>query len=794
MALRSKPDSPLETYRQKRDFSVTSEPSPESKARKQGAGALFMVHKHDATRLHYDLRFEMHGALVSFACPKGPSYDPSEKRLAVQTEDHPLAYGDFEGRIPDGQYGAGDSIVWDRGTFETVPPGEEEAQLKKGRLHVKISAEKLVGEWHLVRTKMPGSKQSWLCIKAKDGTERKGYDVVAERPESVVSGKRVTRGPVRKKTLNGFHPKPETLLEKVWPPMLATLGKAGDTDDAEFFYEVKYDGFRAVCAISGGQVAMWSRNTLDFVGRFPWAAKALETLVVGEAVVDGELVTFDSKGVSSFGSLGAEGGEHRLVLFDLLWLEGEDLRARPAEERRTLLESLLAQAPEGISLSEVVPGTEAQAIEVAQKRGLEGVIAKRLGAPYTGARTRDWVKLKTVASDELPIIGWTPISNGKQEIGALLLGRRVKGELHFAGKVGTGFDAKTRRELLALLRPAQVDASPAVDAPKLRDAHWVKPEHLAQVQFMEWTGDGKLRHPSFLGLRDDKTPADASDGETVAITHPERVIFPKAKLTKADVRDYVEVVAPFVVKALADRPLSFQQFPRGIAAPGFFRHDASKAPEWVTRATVHHEERDVEHLVVDDERTLQWLANQSALTWHMTSSRLSSLESPDWMVFDLDPADDDFAPIVPIAQALHGMLDELKLESFPKTSGKRGLHVFVPLAPEHTHAQVLSFAEQVMGTLAKAFPEQVTTERSKAKRKGRLYLDALQNGRLKTMVSPYSMRAVEAASVSTPLEWDEVVPKFSPADFTIETLPRRLAKVGDLFEPVLRGKQKLPKL
>lgn len=819
MARRSSPQ--LKEYAAKRDFAVTSEPAPGGEAPAHDGAATFMVHKHDANRLHYDIRLEMDGALASWACPKGPSYDPDQKRLAVQTEDHPLAYAGFEGRIPDGEYGAGDSIIWDRGTYETVPKGQASAQRKKGHLHVVFHGQKLDGGWHFVRTRPQGSKEQWLMFKAKDGTERANYDVVAERPESVKSGRTMTRGPTRQKTLQAVHLAPAAVLEKVWPPMLAKLAEPGAAPSEQYVYEQKYDGFRALCAISGRQLAVRSRNNIDLIGRFPFVEPALKQLVVGEAVLDAEICTVDEKGVSSFQRLGDPSLEQRLAVFDLLWLEGEDLRARPLEQRRELLESVMATAKAPLVLAERVSGDEAHALAHAKKSKWEGLIAKRRGSEYVGKRSDAWLKLKLRASAELAIAGWTDHSKRGDEVGALLLARREGGKLAFAGKVGSGFDTKMRKHLFALLSKDEVEKMQIEGAPKFRDAHWVKPKHVAQLEYGEWTRDGRLRHPSFAGLREDKSVAEVDEGEPpsrtkaegarragaathpeptstfgvwhsnkntvdVPLTHGDRVLFPKTKITKASVRAWYDLVAPYLVPVLNQRPISMQQWPQGITKEGFFRHTASGAPDWVTKAAVKHETRPIEHIIVDRPETLSWLANQSALTLHMPASRLTSLDTADWAVFDLDPAGDDWEQLVPIAKALHGLLDELKLTSVPKTSGKRGLHVLVPLTPGFSHEKVHGFAAAVAGVLAQKFPKLATVARAKNQRKGRLYLDAEQNARLKTVVAPYSIRALEGAPVSAPLEWDEVTAKLKPSSFTIATMAERLQNKGDLFGEAIK--------
>ncbi len=500
----------LKAYEEKRDFRVTPEPTPGAVTRAGATGPKpsFVVHKHDATRLHYDLRLEMDGALASWAIPKGFSYDPAVKHLAVQTEDHPLEYGSFEGRIPDGEYGAGDSIIWDRGTYDTVPPGQASEQRKKGHLFIELNGEKLKGRWHLVRTRSLGGKQQWLIFKAKDGLEKPGYDVMAERPESVVSGRRVTRGPVRKSVLRAPHPDPQALLKKVWPPMLATLSKPSAVEEGSYVFEVKYDGYRGIAAISGGKLAFISRNGLDLSVRFPDIASALSRIVVGEAVIDGEVIALDDKGISRFQLLMTPGAEHHYVAFDLLWLDGEDLRSRPLEERRELLESVLAGAPPPIQLAERLQGSVAEVMAEAKRRGLEGVVAKAKGSPYTPGRSTKWLKLKATQSQEVAIIGFTPISNGAKQIGALHVAVYNGKQFEYAGKVGTGFTSKLREKLFKMLMKDRVDEPVAVNAPRERDAIWVKPKYVAEVAFTEWTRDGKLRHPSFKGLRDDKKPEE----------------------------------------------------------------------------------------------------------------------------------------------------------------------------------------------------------------------------------------------------------------------------------------------
>jgi bifunctional non-homologous end joining protein LigD len=850
----------LQTYRAKRDFKKTPEPSPDVPLKKRGAEPIFVVHKHDATRMHYDLRLEIDGALASWAIPKGPSYDPKVKRLAVETEDHPMSYARFEGRIPDEEYGGGDSLLWDEGTYDTVPPGKAGEQRKKGHLVVELHGDKLKGRWHLIRTRGDGRKNQWLCFKSLDETANPSYDVVAERPESVKSGRVETRGPVRKSALERGHPPAETLLQRVWPPMLAKLSTPEEASDATHVFEVKYDGFRAIAALSGSGLVFKSRNGNDLSGRFPVIADALRRLRVPEAVIDGEVVAVDKKGRSSFQLLqNQSGGELRFYAFDLLWLDGHDLRDKPLEARRELLESLLSGVKAPLQLAERLDLPMDRALKEAKKRGWEGLIAKRKGSTYVGSRSGHWLKLKVQAGQEVVILGFLPIKNERsaKEIGALLVGVNGPDGYHDVGKIGTGFDTKMRQQLREMLERIRVDKPVAVDAKKRAGAVWVQPRYVAQVHFTEWTNDGRLRHPVFQGLRTDKKPEEVirerpstaarggarkkaaaqaprksatprkraaakrpasrtqgtrrvptalaarsarlpaaeeatADTGRARLTSGDRVLYPASGYTKEDVFEYYREVAPLMLPVLADRPISVQQWPAGIQAPGFFKHELSGKPDWVPMLRVKHLNRTIDHVNVKSPDALLWLANQSALTLHMWSSHAPTLEEPDWVLFDLDPGKGTWGDLITVATAMRKKLESLGLESFPKTSGKRGLHVLVPIRRGYTHEQATRFANDVANQVAAQVSDIATTERAINKRHGRLYIDAGQNGRGKTVVAPYTLRAVEAASFSAPLKWSEVTRRLDPSRFNIKTLRKRLDAVGDLFVPVLKTKQKLP--
>jgi len=858
MAPKRKQGDELAAYRKKRDFTVTSEPPPAGDAGERAEAELpsFVVHKHDATRLHYDLRLEMGGVLVSWAVPKGPSYDPAQKRLAVRTEDHPLAYGAFEGRIPDDQYGGGDSLLWDRGHWSTIPPGQEEEQLERGRLHFLLSGEKLQGEWHLIRTRIKDDKENWLFFKGSDALQDPDRDILRERPESVVSGRRVTRGPVHLRSARG----PPTgaareLLASLWPPMRAKDAAPGELLAKDHVFEVKYDGYRALAAIAGGELSLRSRNDLDLAARFPSVAEGLRRLRVKEAVLDGEIVSLDQRNRSSFERLLEGEGLLAFVAFDILWLDGEDLRGLPLEERREYLESVFTGAKLPLLIAERIPAQPQDPLAVAAARGLEGLIAKRLGSPYLGERSGAWRKLKLRQEQEVVVVGYTSSEALRQSVGALLVavhepaegrqagsgasapgrraaggdsaparkgkgqspGRRTKGgaaggrELVYAGKVGTGFSAADRRLLYRELSKVEVDEPPVAGRPKVKGARWVQPRLVAQVEFHGWTTGGRLRQPSFKGLRIDKRPEEVvreapipggseslmkpeTSREQVQVTHGERVVYPKAGYTKADVFAYMEIVAPYLVHVLRGRPLFFQQWPKGVEEQGFYRQNVDPAPDFVTRIQVDNGKgKVVNHVVIDKVETVLWLANQSAFAFHMWSSSLPALENPDWVIFDLDPGAGAFSDLIFLAKTLRGFLEELGLNSYVKTSGKRGLHVLAPIRRGPTHDEATAFAVQVTQTLAAAFPKIATVERTKSKRGGRLYLDAFQNGKGKAIIAPYSPRDTPQATVSTPLEWEEVEDSLDLGSFTIRTMPERLLERGDLFARLLDEDQPLPR-
>ena len=628
-------------------------------------------------------------------------------------------------------------------------------------------------------------------------------------------------------------PTPQALLRKVFPPMLATLAET-PPGDKSWAYELKYDGFRALVGIAGASIAMWSRNELDLAPRFPAVAAALSKLKLPEVVLDGEVVVLDEQGAPRFQLLQQGDRREILIVFDILWLDGHDLRKLTYDQRREILEKTLKRTPAAIKVSEKIETSGAAALERAKKSGWEGIIAKRRTSVYEPRRSKEWLKVKAINEQELVVVGWNPSTHSAREIGSLHLAvMGADGALHYAGKVGTGFSYKQRVWWKDELTKDVIPATTVKDAPRERAATWVRPRYVVQVAFTEWTSDNRLRHPSFLGLREDKKVGEVVKEEPVALakaekkasskkasskkssskkpdnpqpttdnavklTHPERVLYPRDGITKQDVADYYAAVSEPMIRALRDRPLALEHWNDGIDKPSWFHQDVGRgAPAWVTsietptRTTAH---KSVRHLVADRPETLRWLAQMSVLTVHMWASRGVALDEPDWLVFDLDPAKGKgIEQAIDAAIIVRRLLDNLHLPSVPKTSGKRGIHVFVPLAGGYTHEEANEFACAIGAAIVTKVPE-FTMDRALNARRGRLYLDCMQNAYGKTVVAPYSLRAIDGAPVSAPLKWDEVTKKLDPKKYNLRTMPDRLAKVGDLFARVFEERVKLPEL
>ena len=824
----------LGAYEAKRDFTITSEPSARVPAR---GGNAFVVQKHAARRLHYDFRLELDGVLKSWAVPKGPSLAPGEKRLAVEVEDHPVDYRDFEGTIPAGQYGGGEVIVWDRGTW--APVGDPEEGLRKGHLRFTLASEKLTGGWSLVRIGSRGNEKrtNWLLIKARDEHAREGAaaEITEKKPDSVLSGRTVEEkaGAKRSKKAGAKRSKkeaaavdPVAVLEQ-FEPQLATLVDHVPTDPG-WLFEMKLDGYRAIAVIEGGAARLVSRNGLDWTARFSDIAAALGHLRVKNAVLDGEVCVVDDEGKTSFQSLQvalSKDDQPRLVyfVFDLLHRDGEDLRRAPLLERKRILATVLAGEKAPIALSEHLADVGEAMFEEARRVGLEGIIAKRADAPYTSGRTRSWLKIKCGKRQELVVIGYTAPAGERVGLGALVLGvhePRKGGALRYVGKVGTGFTTASLRALRRKLEPLARKTSPALDAPRLPRVTWVEPEVVCEVEFTEWTHDGALRHPRFLGLREDKpsedvvreraarVPAPRSPRAAarvsgtrrgrgpesieiagVTVTHAGRVLDPTTELTKGDLARYYAAVAGELLPYAEDRPLTILRCTSGINRSCFFqKHAMPGLGDAVHRSPVGAHQV----LSINDAAGLLQLVQLGGVELHTWGARLPDAARPDLLILDLDPAEGlAYGRVVEAALDAREQLRSIGLESWVKTTGGKGLHVVVPFRPRHGWDVVKKFARVLAEDFTRRAPDVYTATPAKTARRGRIFVDYLRNGEGATAVVPYSARARAGLTVAMPIAWEDVR-HAHPKDFTIRTVPERLARRRrDPWEDLLASKQSL---
>jgi bifunctional non-homologous end joining protein LigD len=828
----------LDTYNRKRDFKKT--PEPKGVVRASEGELTFCIQKHAATRLHYDFRLELDGVLKSWAVPKGPTLDTAEKRLAIQTEDHPLDYGDFEGTIAKGEYGGGTVELWDRGTWEPVE--EPHAGLAKGALKFRLHGEKLRGGWALVRIKDRDSRdgtKTWLLIKEGDdeARPRARYDVTKARPESVLSGrdlaaiaseggqegnghgqaaKRASRGRPQQRAqsidpparaLSGVRKGP---LPRFVEPQLATLVKEAPEGE-EWLHELKFDGYRIEARLDKGAVTLLSRTAKDWTAALPTLAKALSHLPCRQALLDGEAAVLLPDGTTSFNALQnamEANGQGRIVYFafDLLHLDGRVLKDAPLEERKAELRRLLDKAGRSADLvrySDHVTGSGADFLAHACRMKLEGIVSKRRNDAYREGRGRSWVKSKCTHEQEMVIGGFTEPKGRRTGIGALLLGVNEGGELRYSGKVGTGFTERSSLDLRRRLDTLLVAETPFAKRPAgvASAAHWVKPRLVAQVEFSEWTPDGHLRHPSFKGLRADKAAAEvvreepeaarqeeqapkphaptrtheAATVRGVRMTHPDRVLFPESRLTKLKLAEWYVGIAPWILPHLKGRPTSLVRCPEGVAEPCFYqKHGAAFAPRELRRVRIQEKKKAADYLVVEDEAGLVALVQMSILEIHTWNSHFETLERPDRIVFDLDPAEGlPWKRVVGGALLLRQELIGLGLKSFVKTTGGKGLHVVVPLAGGASWDAGLAFSRNLAERVAAERPREYLAEMSKARRVGRIYIDYLRNQRGATSVCAYSTRAKPEAPVSAPLHWDEL-DEVKPPQITVANLEKRL--------------------
>jgi bifunctional non-homologous end joining protein LigD len=796
----------IATYNQKRDFTKTGEP----KGKKgRGQGDSFVVQKHDASRLHWDFRLEMDGVLKSWAVPKGPSIDPADKRLAVRTEDHPLDYGTFEGTIPEGEYGGGTVMLWDRGRWIPEPGKDPRKTIEEGHLHFTLEGERMKGEWVMFRLKgRPGEKgENWMLKKVDDQFTGAGESLVEEGLTSVTTARtmaEIAAGSDEWRSSRGGRGKKKAGVKppKFQPPQLATLVDSVPSG-SDWLFEYKYDGYRLLLATGGGAATAWTRNGHDWSDRFRGLVKAAAKLPAG-CLIDGEAVALGESGQPDFGLLQRvlkDDGSADLAFyaFDLLVDRGEDITKLPNLERKERLAALLKGVASPILYGDHILAKGEALFDAICKEGGEGIIAKKASAPYRGARGRNWLKVKCIARQEFVILGWQA-SDRRRGFRSLHLGLREGKTLTYVGKVGTGFDTRMMADLSEAMKPLATDG-PAAKVPRaaMRGSHWIEPVLVAEVAFTEFTKAGTLRHPSFVGLRADKkanqvvrevarplAKADKADASTAAdfgvrISNPDRVIFPEDKLTKGDLADYYAAVEAIFLKDAARRPMTLVRCPQGRGKACFFqKHDNGALGDMVKQVAIAEKDGTKEdYLWFDDPRGVLACVQMGTIEFHGWGSRIKPLEKPDRLVFDLDPDEGlGFDKVKLAAQRLRAALGDLGLETFPLLSGGKGIHVVAPLDSTADWPKVKSFAERFSRAIAEAEPETFTANIRKSQRKGRIFLDWLRNQRGATAVMPYSARARTNAPVAAPVDWSELDSIDSAAAFTIRDADTLIERAG----------------
>jgi bifunctional non-homologous end joining protein LigD len=885
--------SKLEEYKRKRRFDRTPEPSgePESAADKvqdtlspagkrsrlpmpklpqvevrpgQEHGDTFVVQKHRATRLHYDFRLAIDGTLKSWAVPKGPSQSHADKRLAVMTEDHPLDYGNFEGKIPEGNYGAGTVMVWDRGTFRVEGNLPAMKQLEKGEIKFSLNGEKLRGSFVLVKLKQSEKGNEWLMIKHKDAAEDSKWNI-DEHDGSALTGRNIEEikeelppkrspVPIQASEVEGAR---KSAVPSRLEPMLATLTDR-PFSDPNWLFEIKWDGVRALAWMDDGALTLRSRNNVDITKRYPELASLPETLAAQQAILDGEIVALDERGHSDFGRLQERmhvraPGETLIsktpvvfYAFDLLYCDGYDLREAPLLHRKQLLQRLLHGSGR-IRYADHQPEQGKELFALAKESGLEGIVAKRADSRYVSERSINWLKLKVTQTLDAVIGGWTVARTPAIPLGSLLLGLYEGKKLRFIGHVGSGFDAKKHRDLSGKLKELAVDACPFGLVPEANEKpSWVSPELVARVKFSGWTQEHALRHPVFIGLREDVRPADCQwesevaqaatptaapavvrapevvgrvlnttaqieaelfkgrgetvtielDGKRLRFSNLNKVYFPESGYTKRDLLAYYYRVSDFILPFLRDRALVLRRYPDGIKGQAFFQKDMREGvPDWFKTVPLDSEKKGepIHYATANDRASLLFLTGLGCIDHNPWSNPIDDLEHPDYFFFDLDPSDGtEFSVVVTIAQALHGKLAELRLAHFVKTSGATGIHIFIPVEPVYTYEQLRTFGEIIARTVTAEHLNLVTNERTVAKRPaGRVLIDVQQNAHGRPLAAAYAVRAFPKAPVSAPILPRELKTTLKPESLNIKTILARLESKGDLWADFWNRRQRL---
>ncbi len=794
---------PLQEYQRKRDFAATPEPSGK-RTRGKVHALQFCIQKHDASHLHYDFRLELDGTLKSWAIPKGPSLDPKVKRLAVHVEDHPLDYAGFEGHIPEGHYGAGDVIVWDRGVW--IPEGDADQGYAKGHLRFELQGEKLGGRWNLFRTRLAGKKEQWMLVKSADAQARdeSDYDILEAEPDSVLSDRSLpsSRAVAKNRTSPGKPPK--AALPESLKPQLATL--VDTPPEGDWQYEIKFDGYRILARIEDGEVHLFTRSGHDWTAKMPRQVAALKKLKLKSAWLDGEMVVADENGVADFQALqNAFDTEHdeKIVyyLFDLPWLDGHDLRQQPLQARRAALAKILANPPPALRYSATFTEPVQSLLDSACRLDLEGLIGKRQDSVYVQRRSSDWIKLKCKKRQEFVIVGYTDPKGSRSAFGALLLGLHDGERLRYAGKVGTGFSTETLNTLLKQLKPLEIPR-PALDQPptgvEARGVHWLEPRLLAEVSFAQMTRDGSVRHAVFHGLRNDK-PASAINLERplsmkktgMHLTHPERIIDAGSGTTKLDIAEYYARVGQLILPHLKDRPVALVRAPDGLAGELFFQKNAAHL-DLPNVKTYDKEQAGQAAMVINREDTLLAAVQMNTLELHTWNATDKQFERPDRFVLDLDP--DPALPwkaMVEATQLTMTLLDEIGLRYFLKTSGGKGIHVVVPLQRKAGWDEVKDFSHAIVKHLAGLFPERLSAVSGPKNRVGRIFIDYLRNGKGATTVCAWSLRAREGLPVSVPIRPQELAELKGANQWTLANIDERLAEGNDPWQDYASTRQSI---
>lgn len=820
----------LAPYRAKRSLDRTPEPGG---GRPHPGGSRYVFHKHAARNLHWDLRLELDGVLLSWAVPKGPSYDTAEKRLAVHVEDHPVEYGDFEGRIPEGNYGAGAVIIWDAGTW--VPIGDPAEGLASGKLLFELRGHKLRGLWTLVKIRK--TEREWLLIKERDELAASADSPRVVPEQSVMSGLLV------EELKAGFDPVPPVLgrLEELGAPpltpgappprpMLAERAEKPFTRDG-WVFEPKLDGYRILALREGSVTRLLTRNGRDATAAFPEVARAVDALPYPDLVLDGEVVALDEAGRPSFQHLQRRAqylrphdaarsnavSPVRYYVFDLLTLADRDLRPLPLLSRKEILRRVLPPVGPLVGVDHFDREGERVFREV-ERLGLEGLVAKRADAPYREGRSPAWLKIRKERTGDFVVVGYTEPKGSRPGFGGLHLATHEGegGALVYCGSVGSGFADEDLTAIRANLDTLRQETTPCREPlPDGVKGTWIRPLLVCEVRYVEWTDQGLLRQPVFLRWRDDKGPEECirhlpepgseeppipepapSVPHEVHLSNLDKIFWPDEGYAKRDLIEYYEAIAPWMLVYLRDRPVVLTRYPDGITGPSFFQKDAPEyAPDWLRRETMwsEHAEREIRYFIADDVPSLRYIANMAAIPLHIWASRVGHLEHPDWCVLDLDPKEAPFSSVVAVARAVRELCEEVGLPSFVKTTGSTGLHVLLPLGRALTHEQSRNLGELLARVVVGTCPDLATVARVIDRREGKVYVDYLQNGHGKLMVSPFSVRPVPGAMVSMPLRWEEVGPDLDLRDHTIRNAVTRMERMGgDPMAEVLTAVPDLP--